>query len=189
MIDIAWCTPRAPRFGNGCSIPGHHRRCRFEQPHGLIQPVDAGSNKRRQLDRIEEPAGRLVVHATRLYDGLGGAYQADVDIIIDGGRITALEPHRDRTDAIVIDMGDLTVIPGYIDTLAELKPGYDKFGDNVGPLLLLSGVTTLVADHAEEQTAEPALVWQRRRQAHGCSARRTGRYRASPAWPMQRHRA
>ncbi|NNF40261.1 MAG: amidohydrolase family protein [Woeseiaceae bacterium] len=121
----------------------------FRATPRAMQPLDAGSNERRQLQRIEEPAGRLVVHASRLHDGLGGAYQADIDIIIDGGLITALEPHRERADTIVIDMGDLTVLPGYIDTLADLTAGFDKFGDNIGPLLLLSGVTTVVADHAD----------------------------------------
>lgn len=123
----------------------------FRATPRAIQPIAASSNKRRQLQRIEEPAGRVIVRASRLYDGLGGSYQSDVDIIIDGGRITALEPHRDRADAIVINMGDLTVVPGYIDTLADLAAGFDKFGDNLGPLLLLSGVTTVVADHADSK--------------------------------------
>jgi hypothetical protein len=114
-----------------------------------LQPVDASAGERRQLPRVDEPPGRLIVHAAQMYDGLGGGYQADVDIIMDGGRITAVEPHRGHAEANVIDMGDLTVLPGYIDALADFTAGFEKFGDNIGALLLISGVTTMVADHAE----------------------------------------
>jgi hypothetical protein len=113
------------------------------------QPTAADKIPRRRLARIDEPPGRLIVHAAQMFDGLGGGYQTDVDIIIDGGRITAVEAHSDRSDSIVINMGDLTVLPGYIDALANLAAGFDKYGDDIGPLLLINGVTTLVAEHAD----------------------------------------
>ena len=84
-----------------------------------------------------------------MFDGLGAGYRSDVDIVMDGGRITAVEPHSDHAGTNTIDMGDLAVMPGYIDTLADLSGGFEKFGADIGPLLLVSGVTTVVADHAE----------------------------------------
>lgn len=108
--------------------------------------------ERRRLPTIDEPDGRLVIRASRMFDGLGGGYQTDRDIIIDRGRITAVEPHSDRPGSIVIDMGDLTVLPGYIDALSHLSEAFgksDKFDDSIGPLLLTTGVTTLVAQHAD----------------------------------------
>lgn len=106
------------------------------------------SVERQALPRIDEPAGRLVIHASRMFDGLGGGYQIDRDIVIDGGRISAVEPHSDRPDAIVIDMGDLTVLPGYIDARVELA---ENLSDEFGALLLTTGVTTIVAEHADAE--------------------------------------
>jgi hypothetical protein len=103
---------------------------------------------RRTLPRVDEPQGGLVIHASRLFDGIGGGYQHNRDIIIGGGRITAVEAHADRPDAIVIDMGDLTVLPGYIDAQARLPTGVDE---STGPLLLAAGVTTVVAEHADAE--------------------------------------
>jgi hypothetical protein len=107
--------------------------------------------QRPPLPRIDEPDGRLIVYASRLFDGLGGGYQADRDIVIDGGRITAVEPHTERPGSIVINMGDLTVLPGYIDSHANLSSVSGKFGDRLGPLLLATGVTSIVARHSDSE--------------------------------------
>lgn len=103
---------------------------------------------RRTLPRIDEPPGKLVIHAARLFDGIGGGYQRDRDIVINGGRIVALEAHTAREDTIVINMGDLTVLPGYVDAQARLPVDTDAW---TGPLLLAAGVTTIVADHPEAE--------------------------------------
>lgn len=108
----------------------------------------AGTIKRRQLADIDEPPGRLVIHASRMFDGLGGGYQSDRDIVIDGGRISAVEAHSDRPGSIVINMGDLTVLPGYIDARSELP---SDLNDAFGALLLTTGVTTVVAEHADAE--------------------------------------
>jgi hypothetical protein len=110
------------------------------------KPVAIVTDERRQLSRIDEPAGRLVIHASRLFDGVGGGYQQDRDIVIDGGRISAVESHKERSESIVINMGDLTVLPGYIDAHARLP---DDLGDSFGSLLLTTGVTTVVAEHSD----------------------------------------
>ena len=102
--------------------------------------------RRRTLPRSGEPEGEIVIHATRLFDGIGGGYQRDRDILIAGGRITTVEAHADRPGQIVIDMGDLAVLPGFVDVRAHLP---DTVDERSGPLLLASGVTTLVADHPE----------------------------------------
>jgi hypothetical protein len=120
-----------------------------------IQPekpaAQAKKRQRRPLPRLDEPDGRLIIHASRLFDGVGSSYEADRDIVIDGGRITAVEPHSDRPGSIVVDMGDLTVLPGYIDSHADLASVAGKFGDRLGPLLLATGVTTIVARHSDSE--------------------------------------
>ena len=98
----------------------------------------------RELALQNEPAGKLVIRAARLFDGTGGGYRQGLDILIDGGRISAIEPQQDRAGSVLVDMGDLTVLPGFIDGYATLPP---TVGDGLGPALLAFGVTTLVADH------------------------------------------
>ena len=112
------------------------------------QPETVAEHVRRMLPRVGEPGGKLVVHAARLYDGLGGGYVTDRDIIIDGGRITSVEDHADRPGMIVIDMGDLSVLPGYVDAQAQLPEGADE---TTGPLILAAGVTTIVAGHEDAE--------------------------------------
>jgi hypothetical protein len=107
------------------------------------QPREQTAALRRELPGIDEPSGQLVVRAARLFDGIGNDYRADVDILIDGGRISAIEEQRDRPGKIVVDMADLTVLPGYIDTHARLPA---DAADVLGPVLLSFGVTTIVAD-------------------------------------------
>ena len=113
-----------------------------------IQPQAAPvvRRKRTMIDWYNEPEGMLIIHASRLFDGTTMGYQHDKDIVISGGRIAALEEHKERPGSIVIDMGDLTIIPGLIDADARL-PG--KLSAAYGPDLLTMGVTTVVANHAE----------------------------------------
>ncbi len=103
----------------------------------------------RELPVIDEPDGKLIVRAARLFDGTGGGYREGLDILIEGGRIVAIEPQQDRTGSVVVDMGDLTVLPGFIDGYASLPAGADE---TLGPALLACGVTTLVADNREADT-------------------------------------
>lgn len=100
--------------------------------------------ERHSLPWQGEPRGKFIIHAFRLFDGIGTGYQHDKDILIDGGRITAIENHMDRSGSIVIDMGDLTILPGLIDADARL-PG--QLVPAHGPDLLTKGVTTVVGSH------------------------------------------
>ena len=112
------------------------------------QPDAIAERVRRTLPRVGEPGGKLVIHAARLYDGLGSGYLTNRDIVIEGGRIASVEDHADRPGMIVIDMGDLSVLPGYVDAQARFPEGTDE---TAGPLILATGVTTLVAKHEEAE--------------------------------------
>ena len=86
--------------------------------------------------------GTMTVHAGRLFDGrAGSAARADVDIVIDGNRITAVEPHRDDLHrGTVVDASAGTVVPGLIESHAHLSKAYGEalgriwlsFGDHDG---------------------------------------------------------
>lgn len=105
--------------------------------------------RQRELPVADAPSGQLVIRAARLFDGVGGGYRDELDIVIEEGTITAVEQPRDRPGAILVDMGDLTVLPGFIDSHASLPADLDE---SFGPVLLSFGVTTIVSDHprAEE---------------------------------------
>ncbi len=110
-------------------------------------PNDAAARTgQRALPDIDRPAGRTVIRAGRLFDGLGNGYIENVDVVIDDGVVSGVEARRDRSDGIVVDLGDLTLMPGLIDAYASLPASIDA---SAGPLLLGLGVTTVVAEHAQ----------------------------------------
>ncbi|ATZ22641.1 translocation protein TolB [Streptomyces lavendulae subsp. lavendulae] len=85
-----------------------------------------------------------VVHAGLLWDGTGTPPRADVDVLISGGRVTAVEPHRPgRRAARTVDASRGTVLPGLWD--AHVHPYAYTYGARQGLLHLAYGVTTTVS--------------------------------------------
>jgi len=101
------------------------------------------------------PDGRRILRVDRIWDGLSVGYRTEVDVVIDGATITAVEARRERDDGIVIDLGDATALPGYIDVYSNLP---DDLPVRAGPALLALGVTTLVAD--SRRAAELDRAWR-----------------------------
>lgn len=117
--------------------------------HAWVRPVESRQHKlpsNRKLPPVEAPTGQLVVRTARLFDGTGGSYREGLDIVIDGGTISAVEAPRERPGAIVVDLGDLTALPGLIDVHASLPADTDP---SLGPVLLSFGITTVVTDNAD----------------------------------------
>lgn len=108
----------------------------------------------RPLPEVAAPDGRLIVRVGRLFDGLNPEYRRRADIVIDGSAITAIEPVADRPGEILVDLADLTAMPGLIDARAALPANTDA---SLGPLLLSFGVTTLVAEHRRAEELD--LIW------------------------------
>jgi imidazolonepropionase-like amidohydrolase len=80
------------------------------------------------------------VHAGRFWDGRSDTLQRDMDIVIDGHRITRVEPHRAAHAGIVIDASNETVIPGLIEIHTHLS---ESFGEALGRAFLSWGITTV----------------------------------------------
>ncbi len=101
----------------------------------------------RELPIIDAPQGRMIIRSQRLYGGAGRDYRENLDVVLEDGLIAAVEARRDRPQSgeIVIDMGDLTMLPGFVDSYAWLPDDVDA---SLGPVLLSYGITTIVADHA-----------------------------------------
>jgi Tol biopolymer transport system component len=86
------------------------------------------------------PAGQLVVHAGRLWNGRDDTSQTDVDVVVDGNRIKSVQPHDARLHAgTVVDATNRTVIPGLIEMHGHF---YREYGEALGRLYLAYGITT-----------------------------------------------
>ncbi|MFH0129848.1 amidohydrolase family protein [Variovorax sp. VaC1] len=90
--------------------------------------------------------GTTIVHAGRLWDGNSENLRTDVDIVIDGNRITAIRPHDPssaKTAAKFIDASALTVMPGLWDPHFHPLTLYQggQFGQ-VAASMLAYGITS-----------------------------------------------
>ncbi|GAA2822864.1 amidohydrolase family protein [Nonomuraea rubra] len=85
---------------------------------------------------------QVVVHAGRMWDGVSATVARDVDIIVRGQRITAVEPHRDGRPGTLVDASDRFVMPGLIDIHHHREMQGYAYGSRQGPLWLALGITT-----------------------------------------------
>src|SRR5262249_27983746 len=87
------------------------------------------------------PMARFVVHAGRLIDGRRDTTRTDIDIVVEGHRIRAIEPHRVELHAgAVVDATGLSVMPGLIEGHGhQLK----EHGVLFGRVHLAYGITTV----------------------------------------------
>jgi hypothetical protein len=108
---------------------------------------------KRELEIVDPPADRLVIRSARLFDGIWTRYRERMDVLIYGGRIVEVVARREWPDATVLDLGDVTVLPGFIDLWSAMPAGP---AEQSGAGMLAYGVTTIVTD---EQTPE-GNMWE-----------------------------
>ncbi len=152
IAPVAWLDRQRLLYAAGGKI----RERRFNAWRSTTVPFRARVDKsngfagRRETTRNlragDRPRGRTVIRAARVFDGVSDGYRERADIVIEDGIIVAIEDQAPRSDAIVIDLGDITVLPGYVDAHAALPV---DAGEAIGPLLLGLGVTTMVTRHAD----------------------------------------
>ncbi|MDQ4008410.1 MAG: amidohydrolase family protein, partial [Actinomycetota bacterium] len=93
--------------------------------------------------RPEVHTGRVVVHAGALWDGTSDRLRRNVDVVVQGHRITAVRDHDpDAHHGRVVDASDQTVMPGLLDTHIHNGLWGKAFGSRKGRLYLAYGVTT-----------------------------------------------
>lgn len=75
-----------------------------------------------------EPAATpIVIRAARMLDVVTGRMVADPAVVVEGRTITAVNPDRLPAGAEILDLGDMTLLPGFIDLHTHLA--YDIGGD------------------------------------------------------------
>jgi Tol biopolymer transport system component/imidazolonepropionase-like amidohydrolase len=87
---------------------------------------------------VNVPRTHLVLHVGKLVDGVAKTARTDMDIVIDGNRITSVEPHIKGRAAI--EAPELTAMPGLIDFHSHRQ---SDSGEQQGRSFLAYGVTTV----------------------------------------------
>lgn len=129
-------------------------KVRFRAEVRRPAPPPAATVEAKQLPIVDPSGEQLVIRATRLFDGVQSGYRRNVDVLIKDGRVAAVEPRREWGDLTVLDLGDATVLPGFIDSYAALP---DTDPRVLGLAMLSYGVTTVVAEPPEN--LDP-LMWE-----------------------------
>lgn len=113
------------------------------------QPAHRGAAtiRERRVSVLNPSPQRLVIRTSRLFDGETPGYRENLDVVIENGRIAAVRPRGPADGATVLDLGDTTLLPGFIDVYARLDEANAKA---MGLRLLSYGVTTLVAANNPE---------------------------------------
>jgi Tol biopolymer transport system component len=103
--------------------------------------VESGEARTVPLDltyKVAVPKSHLVLHVGKLVDGMAKTTRADMDIVVDGNRITAVEPHKPGRNAI--ELPQLTAMPGLIDFHTHRQ---SDFIEQQGRAFLAYGITTI----------------------------------------------
>ena len=119
----------------------------------LARPIHA-ANDSPQLATVTPGTERQVIRAARIFDGSGYDYRYAVDVLIEDGRIVSVEPRREWPDVTVLDLGESTLLPGFIDSYARLPGGAAA---RIGAEFLAYGVTTVVS--GDRPDLDP-LLWE-----------------------------
>ncbi len=95
------------------------------------------------------PAKRIVISAGTVLDGKGHVLR-DTRIVIEGGKIVAIDP---RAQPIDYDLRGLTVLPGWIDAHVHITWIFGPDGKNAG-----QAGTTPAAAYAAASNAWQTLM-------------------------------
>ncbi|GHH30315.1 amidohydrolase family protein [Lentzea cavernae] len=83
---------------------------------------------------------RKVIHVGAYWDGEAHELKRDVDIVVEGGSVKEVRPHRGRAD---VDASHLTAIPGLIDAHNHWHLRGRQWGARQGNVWLAYGITTV----------------------------------------------
>lgn len=107
-----------------------------------VMDLETGETTTVRLDlsyQVYVPKTHLVVHVGKLVDGISKTARNNVDIVIDGNRITSVGPHV-AGRAGTIEAPELTAMPGLIESHSHRQ---SDFGEEQGRSFLAYGITTV----------------------------------------------
>jgi imidazolonepropionase-like amidohydrolase len=134
----------AEEFAESPSWAGDSRRLVYLTPNGLRRLSDSSSAEVIVADMgwaPSRPPRRVVVHAGQVFDGRNDGLRGQTDIVIENGIIIDVTPHSDDLHAGgVLDAGEETVLPGFIDARTSIDQTY---GEALGRIWLAYGITSV----------------------------------------------
>ncbi|WP_412737216.1 amidohydrolase family protein [Krasilnikovia sp. MM14-A1259] len=139
-------------------------------------PTDGGAPRTIPLQlswRRARATEHVVVQAGALWDGVDTRLRHDVDVVLAGDRIVAVEPARSRPGTRVIDARSSTVMPGLIDAHNHWHLRGRQWGDRQGRVWLSYGVTST------RSPGDPVYQMLETREALDSGARTGPRYFAT----------
>jgi imidazolonepropionase-like amidohydrolase len=80
------------------------------------------------------PAPPTVLRAARLLDVDTGAIEQSAEVLVEGERIVDVAPSSVPADAVVLDLGDVTLIPGLMDMEVNLLLGGPDHASPLNPV-------------------------------------------------------
>lgn len=90
----------------------------------------------------KQPEGRLVIHAGKVFNGRTEKYLENVDVLIDGNRISKITPHRAGAygNMKIVDASKEVLIPGLFEMHTHQNA---QMGEKGGRLWLAYGITSI----------------------------------------------
>jgi len=125
----------------------------FRAKIGTPSAASSGNLPVRHLPAVTAPTQRLVIRSARLFDGSNAAYRRNIDVLIDGATISAVEPRHKWPGVTILDLGNATILPGFIDIDSALP-----VDDRAALATLAYGVTTIVS--GDNQPGRDTSQWQ-----------------------------
>ncbi len=133
--------------------------------------------------RPQQHEGKVTIHAGKLWDGTGPDVLSDVDIVVKDQRIQSIKPHHgndkkhgdddgddDDDGGRFIDASNQTVVPGIWESHTHQYIEGKFYGDRLGRLWMVYGVTSL------QSVGDPAYRAPEVREAYAAGARVGPRY-------------
>ena len=108
------------------------------------------------------PEGQYIIRAGRLFNGIDSTYLYNVDILIDGHRISDIVPRQDHGDAIILDASDKVVMPGLFESHTHCQV---SDGEKLGKIWLSYGITSVRdvgSDPYDARERKESWSWGRR---------------------------
>jgi len=92
--------------------------------------------------QTKQPVGKLVIHAGILFNGRSEKYLENVDVLVEGNRITKITPHRAGAygKVKVVDASQQFVMPGMFEMHTHQNA---QLGEKGGRLWLAYGITSI----------------------------------------------
>lgn len=114
--------------------------------HGRLRTVEVGTRRTEDVPlaldwspaQVAEPT---VLHVGALWDGRSEQLRRDVDLIVSGGRIEAVEDYDPARPGV--DARELTAMPGLVDAHVHWHLRGRQWGDRQGRLWLAYGITSV----------------------------------------------